>query len=68
IVLAGEVYRHIGVKIRKKDYDVLRGRIFLSLREKIWVAFKSIRFFVEPRFWRAKTHQAVAADFRLEWA
>lgn len=58
IVLAGEVYRHIGVKIRSKDYDVLHGRTYLSYFEKLVVACKCLSFFIRPRFWRPR--EAVA--------
>lgn len=45
IYLAGEVYRHIGVKIKSIDYDVLQGRTFLTLSEKIRVLLKtSLKF------------------------
>ncbi len=51
IVVAGEVYRHIGVKLRSKAFDVLRGRVSLSLFEKLWVAVKCVRFLFYPHFW-----------------
>lgn len=58
IVLAGEVYRHIGVKIRRKNYQVLEGRIYLSYLEKIGVALKCLRFFIHTDFWRMQEKEA----------
>jgi phytoene synthase len=58
ILLAGEVYRHIGIKIRNNDYDVLTGRTYLSKPEKFWVAFKTLFKVAMPRFWIAKSHMA----------
>ncbi len=53
IALAGEVYRHIGEKIRKRNYDVHAGRVHLGLAEKLLVAIKSIRFLWTKEFWQA---------------
>lgn len=52
ILIAGEVYRHIGVKIRKNNYDVLSGRTYLNLLEKALVALKALRFLTKSWFWR----------------
>ncbi len=54
IVLAGEVYRHIGEKIREKNYNVLRGRVYLTYFEKVRVALKCVVFLLQPRFWRPR--------------
>lgn len=51
ILLAGELYRHIGVKIIHQDYEVLNGRVYLSLSEKFWVLFKSTFKALAPGFW-----------------
>ena len=58
ILLAGEVYRHIGVKIRKHDYQVLSGRTFLSKPAKFWVALKTLVKVASPWFWVSKAHVA----------
>jgi phytoene synthase len=59
ILLAGEVYRHIGEKIRRQDYDVLQGRTVLSLAEKVRVAFFSLRFLFKKCFWIPSPHREV---------
>lgn len=42
IVLAARLYQSIGKKIRSNDYNVLSGRTFLNITEKIIVSFKVI--------------------------
>jgi len=37
ILVAGEIYRSIGLKIRKNNFRVLSGRTYLSTVEKVWV-------------------------------
>lgn len=59
ILLAGEIYRSIGVKIRNNDYQVLRGRISLSLFEKFVVAVKTMRKLLASLFWKPKPHSSV---------
>lgn len=59
ILLAGEIYRHIGVKIRKNQFRVLEGRTILSPAEKTFVAIKSLRFLFTKRFWLRSLHQPV---------
>ena len=59
ILVAGEVYRHIGLKIRRQGYDVLRGRTILSLGEKLWVALRSCRYFFKKCFWVPQPHNEV---------
>lgn len=51
ILLAGEVYRAIGEKIRHQGYDVLRGRTFLSLPQKMWVSAKALGMLFSKSFW-----------------
>ncbi|MEO0337308.1 MAG: phytoene/squalene synthase family protein, partial [Pseudomonadota bacterium] len=58
ILLAGEVYRHIGVKIRRNGYDVLSGRTYLSMTEKFVVAFKTVFKMATPKFWVSRAHVA----------
>lgn len=53
VLLAGEIYRHIGVKIRRGGCDVLRGRTSLHFFEKLWVSFKSISWLFNKIFWIA---------------
>ncbi len=54
IILAGEIYRSIGRKIKRNNYNVLSGRTYLSLAEKIWVSLKVIPKILSPRFWVAR--------------
>lgn len=56
ILLAGEIYRSIGVKIRKNDYQVLSGRISLSIIEKLIVTVKTTRKLLMSLFWKPETH------------
>ncbi len=37
IRLAGKVYREIGSEIRRQDLAVMSGRVFVPLRQKIWL-------------------------------
>lgn len=56
ILIAGEVYRHIGEKIRSNDYETLQGRTVLTLFEKIKVAVFSIRHLFKKWFWQPGPH------------
>lgn len=58
ILLAGEIYRHIGVKIRKNNCQVLSGRTYLSLTEKIFVTIKTMGKLVSTYFWKPKNHSS----------
>lgn len=51
IAVAGELYRHIGIKIRRIDYNVAEGRQFLTFREKVVVSFRLLGFLLRRRFW-----------------
>lgn len=51
ILIASQVYREIGKKIEKKDYEVLQGRVSLSSSEKVWVSAKSLLLILHPYFW-----------------
>jgi phytoene synthase len=57
IFLAGELYRHIGMKIRRNNYDVSGERIYLNLAEKIIVTIKSILKLGASFFWNSKKHK-----------
>jgi phytoene synthase len=57
IFLAGELYRNIGMKIRRNDYDVSGNRIYLNLAEKLIVTVKSFLKLGKSFFWKPKSHQ-----------
>jgi phytoene synthase len=57
IFLAGELYRHIGIKIRRKNYDISGGRIYLNVVEKIMVTVKSILKLGGSFFWKPTHHK-----------
>lgn len=59
ILLASNIYRSIGLKIKKNNYDVLKGRVFLTTSEKVWVSFKSLIKMLHLRFWFAGTHHTI---------
>ena len=52
VLLAGEIYRGIGTKIRKNDFEVFFERSFLTFSEKIFVTLKSMGFLLKASFWR----------------
>lgn len=52
ILLAGELYRHIGIKIIKNNYEVLSERTYLNLFEKIVVAITTIPQVFRFSFWK----------------
>lgn len=56
ILLAGEIYRHIGIKIRKNNCQVLSGRTYLSFTEKILVTFKTMGKLISLCFWKPQNH------------
>lgn len=56
ILLAGEIYRHIGLKIRSKNFEVLKGRVYLNFWEKILVSFKTMARLATSTFWKPKQH------------
>lgn len=58
IFLAGELYRHIGIKIRRNDYDVTGKRIYLNLAEKLIVTIKSILKLGRSFFWKPNHHKS----------
>ena len=60
ILIAGEVYRAIGTKIRKQGFQVLSGRTYLHFSEKLFVAIKALRLLWQPRFWRPFRGEQVA--------
>lgn len=64
IMLAGEIYRHIGVKIRKNNFNVLQGRTYLTINEKVFVSFKTliklgIVFFKTPKIHKKDLHTLI---------
>lgn len=56
ILVAGEIYRSIGRKIRKNNYQVLKGRTYLSTFGKIVVTLKTLPRLFLPGFWRPGRH------------
>jgi phytoene synthase len=58
ILLAGELYRHIGLKIRRNNYEVFGKRTYLNLGEKILVTLKSILKLGRSFFWTSKKHDS----------
>ncbi len=61
ILIAGEVYRSIGRKIRQKNYEVLRGRVYLTRWEKVAVVFRSLPRLLRKSFW------VKCGDHENEW-
>lgn len=59
ILLAGELYRHIGVKIARNNYEVLMGRTYLSTLEKVGVLVKTAFKLLKPRFWMKPKARAI---------
>ena len=57
IFLAGELYRHIGLKIRRNNYAVFGRRTYLNLGEKIVVTLKTILKLRKSFFWRSTNHR-----------
>lgn len=58
ILLASNIYRAIGDKIRKNNYDVLSGRTYLSKIEKVWVSTKALFQIFNKNFWFAGLHES----------
>ena len=58
IWLAGRLYQGIGRKIRRKGYEVLRGRTFLNTFEKCLSSAVSLLGVLKPFFWRKRSHQS----------
>ncbi len=56
ILFASDIYRSIGTKIRKNNYEVLYGRTYLSTLEKVIVSVKSVIKIFHIRFWFAGYH------------
>jgi len=56
ILMAGEIYRSIGCKIRRNGYEILRGRTFLNVFEKLFVVFKTLPKLFQRRFWSTGRH------------
>lgn len=62
ILIAGEIYRHIGVTLLERECPVLDGRVFVSKPRKIWIALKSFRKVLSPTFWRPGPHDPSLHD------
>ena len=58
ILVAGEVYRHIGKKIRNNQYEVRAKRVHLNKLEKIWVLVKTLPFLATSFFWKPRPHNS----------
>ena len=58
ILLAGEVYRHIGEKIRNNRYEICAQRVYLNKAEKIWVLLKAIPLLAMSFFWKPRSHNS----------
>ncbi len=56
ILFASEIYRAIGHKIRRNQFEVLQGRMYLNRIEKIMVSLKALCKILLPRFWRPGVH------------
>ena len=54
---AAYIYRAIGEKIRRNDYEVLSGRTSLSLAQRILATLKSFGYLLTPFFWRPSPHR-----------
>lgn len=65
ILFAGEIYRHIGCKIRERQFQVLDGRVVLGTGEKILVIMKSLKYLLSPWFWRPGKHRSIRG---YEWS
>lgn len=68
ILFASEIYRHIGLKIKAKNYEVLHGRIYLTSVEKFFVCFKSLIKVFHIRFWTPGSHNDVLHKSLKEWS
>jgi phytoene synthase len=51
IFIASNLYRAIGCKIRKDDYQYWKGRVYLDKLEKIKVTLINLRKIFAPYFW-----------------
>ena len=58
ILVASEVYRSIGSKIRRNNYNILSGRTYLSTGEKFIVTLGCFRFLLNPFFWLNRSHSS----------
>lgn len=58
ILLASNIYKAIGDKIRKNNYDILSGRTYLSKIEKIWVSVKCFIHIFNKNFWIPGLHES----------
>lgn len=55
---AAYIYRGIGEKIRRNDYEVLSGRTSLNLPQRIQATLKSFGYLLTPFFWRPSPHRS----------
>lgn len=56
ILLAGEIYRHIGLKLLALECPVLQGRVFVPWPQKLWITLKTLPKLLRPNFWRPSPH------------
>lgn len=56
ILVAGRVYRAIGLKLRRRHCDALAGRVSTLTAEKLWQALRAVGAFVGLRFARPVPH------------
>lgn len=63
VLIAAYVYRAIGYKIAQNNYDVLRGRFYLSKTEKIVVTIKALTRVFYPSFWKPSLHENPGRSF-----
>ena len=59
ILFASEIYRGIGQKLRRQDFEVLQGRVYLNKLEKVLVSLKALLKAFHPRFWSPGVHNPV---------
>lgn len=58
IMIAANLYRAIGTKIRKKGLKYWEGRVFTQKTEKIWCCILSLTEMLKPSFWlKSESHK-----------
>jgi len=56
ILIASEVYRAIGLKIIKNNFNI-KNRTYLGTVEKLWVSLKALRYLFTFSFWQFRQPQ-----------
>ena len=71
ILVASDVYRAIGKKIKKKGYSIVfKQRVYLTTFEKVYVSLMSVFKMLNPKFWFIKKahdsrlHQSLSSKFK----